>query len=257
MDPKIRTLIVDDEPPAREIIRKMLGEDDEIEVVGECSNGAEALNAIAGKRPDLMFLDIQMPEVDGFELLEACGDRRMPAVIFVTAFNRYAVKAFEVSAVDYLLKPFDHERMAMALKRAKENLRERSDSERSDQVLDLLNRISGNKERLRRFVIKNNGRILLVPAEEVDWIEADGNYLILHRGSERHLIRETLKNLEDRLDPDTFFRIHRSTIVNIDSVKELQKHFNDDHIVLMKDGSELVLSRRYRANLSEKLGASI
>ncbi|QQS42792.1 MAG: LytTR family transcriptional regulator DNA-binding domain-containing protein [Acidobacteriota bacterium] len=252
-----KALIVDDEPPAREIIRRMLAEDEEIEVVGECSNGAEAIEAIAEKGPDLMFLDIQMPEVDGFELLEACGEEKMPAVIFVTAFNRYAVKAFEVSAIDYLLKPFDHERMAMALDRAKTNLRERSDAERSEQLLDLLNRLTGGRERLRRFVIKNNGRILLVPAEDVDWIESDGNYLILHCGNDRHLIRETLKNLEERLDPETFFRIHRSTIVNIDSVKELQKHFNDEHVVLMRSGKELILSRRYRGKLGEKLGAAI
>ncbi|MCO6510671.1 MAG: LytTR family transcriptional regulator DNA-binding domain-containing protein [Aridibacter famidurans] len=252
-----KALIVDDEPPAREIIRRMLEEDDEIEIAGECSNGAEAIEAIAETGPDLMFLDIQMPEVDGFELLEACGEEKMPAVIFVTAFNRYAVKAFEVSAVDYLLKPFDHERMAMALERAKSNLRERSDAERSEQVLDLLNRLTGGRERLRRFVIKNNGRILLVPAEDVDWIESDGNYLILHCGNDRHLIRETLKSMEERLDPETFFRIHRSTIVNIDSVKELQKHFNDEHVVLMRSGKELILSRRYRGKLGEKLGASI
>ncbi|REJ79288.1 MAG: response regulator [Acidobacteria bacterium] len=252
-----RALIVDDEPPAREIIRKMLAEDAEIEIAGECSNGAEAIEAIAELKPDLMFLDIQMPEVDGFELLEACDGEKMPAVIFVTAFNRYAVKAFEVSAVDYLLKPFDHARMALALERAKTDLKEKSNAERSDQVLDLLNRISEGPDRLKRFVIKNNGRILLVPAEDVDWIESDGNYLLLHSGDDKHLIRETLKSMEERLDPELFFRIHRSTIVNIDSVKELQKHFNDEHVVLMKSGKELILSRRYRGKLSEKLGASI
>jgi two-component system LytT family response regulator len=252
----IKVLIVDDEPPAREVIRKMLAEDDDLQVVGECSNGAEALGAIARQAPDLMFLDIQMPEVDGFELLEACGGGKMPAVVFVTAFNRYAVKAFEVSAVDYLLKPFDHERMALAVERAKTNLRERSELERSEQVLDLLNRL-GAGGYLKRFVIKNNGRILLIASEDVDWIEADGNYALLHCGKDRHMIRETLKGLEERLDPERFYRIHRSTIVNIDAVKELHKHFNDDHLVILKDGGELVLSRRYRAKLSERLGASI
>lgn len=254
---KIQALIIDDEPPARSVIRKMLAEDSEIEVVGECSNGIEAINSIQKLSPDLLFLDIEMPEVDGFGLLESFDEEKIPAVIFVTAYNQYAVRAFEVSAIDYLLKPFDHERMAKALEKAKANLRERSDAERSGQVLELLQRLNTKQEALGRFVVKNNGRVLLVPCEEIDWIEASGNYVLLHKRGEKHILRETMKRIEKRLDPDKFSRIHRSTIVNIDSIKELQTHFNGEHLVILKSGTELTLSRRYREKLSQKLKTSL
>lgn len=254
---KIRALIVDDEPHARAVIRKMLAEDADIEVIGECSNGVEAIKAICKLAPDLLFLDIQMPEMDGFALLEAFDESRLPAVVFVTAYDQYAVKAFEISAVDYLLKPFDHERMSLALKRAKANLREHSGADRSEQVIDLLEQLNRQGQTLDRFVIKKAGRVFLLPVEEVDWIEADGNYVSLHSACARHLIRETMKHIEGRLDPRRFVRIHRSTIVNIDRIKELQIHFNEEHLVILKDGTELVLSRRFREKLSQKLGTSI
>lgn len=254
---KIRALIVDDEPPARDVIRKMLSEDSDIEVIGECSNGHEAIQSMDKLSPDLLFLDIQMPEMDGFALLETFDESKMPAVIFVTAYDHYAVRAFEVSAVDYLLKPFDHERMAKALERAKSNLREKSDEDRSHQMLELLKELSTKQQTLERFVIKKNGRVLLVPIEEVDWIEADGNYILLHVGQTTHIIRETMNHLELSLNPQKFVRIHRSTIANIDRVKELQIHFNEEHLVILKDGTELVLSRRYRDKLSQRLGTSI
>ena len=257
MQEKIQALIVDDEPPARSVIRKMLAEDADVEIVGECSNGIEAIKSIEKLSPDLLFLDIEMPEMDGFGLLESFDEGRMPAVIFVTAYNQYAVKAFEVSAVDYLLKPFDHERLAKALEKAQANLHERSDAERSEQVLDLLQQLNSKQETLDRFVIKKNERVLLVPSEEIDWIEANGNYVLLHAGRAKHILRETMKRIEKRLDPNKFLRIHRSTIVNIDSIKELQTHFDGEHLVILKSGTELTLSRRYREKLSNKLGASI
>lgn len=257
MTNRIQALIIDDEPPARAVIRRMLADDQEIEVVGECSNGNEAISMIAEYSPDLLFLDIQMPEVDGFALLERMSEAKTPAVIFVSAFDQYAAKAFEVSAVDYLLKPFDHDRMATALERAKANLRDRSDDERSGQLVELLRNLSAREKFLDRFVIKNNGRILLVPVEEVDWIEACGNYVVLHTSSAKHIVRETMKRLEVRLDPHRFLRIHRSSIVNINRIKELQVHFGDEHLVILDNGAELTLSRRYRECLSERLGTSI
>ena len=257
-DLKLRALIVDDEPPARAILRQMLKDDPEVEIIGECANGKEALIALTAKSPDLLFLDIQMPEMDGFALLEALDSGQMPTVIFVTAYDRYAVRAFEVAAVDYLLKPFNHARLAKALRRAKSDLRDRSGADRSRQVIELLRQINARAEYLDRFVIKNNGRTLLVPANEVDWIEADGNYLLLHAGQLTHLLRETLQNLEQRLNPRKFLRIHRSAIVNLDRIKELQAHVNgEDQLVMLKDGSQLTLSRRYREKVSQALGASI
>ncbi|MEZ5344860.1 MAG: LytTR family DNA-binding domain-containing protein [Pyrinomonadaceae bacterium] len=253
----IKALIVDDEPPARSVIRKMVAEDDEIRVVGECSTGIEAIEAIAKLDPDLLFLDIQMPDLDGFELIESLAGEKIPHIIFVTAFDRYAVRAFEVSPVDYLLKPFDHERMEKALEKAKTDLRNKNTKEQNDQVLSLLNQLRQKQDYLERFVIKKNGRVFFLSASDVDWIESDGNYLYLHAGAEKQMIRGTLKNIESRLDPDKFFRIHRSTIVNLDRIKELQVHFNENHVVVLKDGTELILSRRCRDILSKKLGTQI
>jgi len=254
---KIKTLIVDDEPPARSVLRKMLAEDSEIEIIGECSNGLEAINAIEKDSPDLLFLDIQMPEMNGFELIESFTKNDFPTVIFVTAYDQYAVRAFEVSAVDYLLKPFDHERLEKAVEKAKTSLTEKSNDERNEQVLKLLKQLNNESEAFERFIIKNNGRVVFVPVEEVNWIQADGNYLLLHTKNRKHLIRDTMKKVEAKLDSNKFFRIHRSTIVNIDSIKELQVHFNEKLLVVLKDGTELILSRRYRDKLSKKLGASI
>lgn len=257
MTERIKTLIVDDEPPARAVIQKMLADHPEIEVIGECSNGREATSMISLYSPDLLFLDIQMPEMDGFSLLETIVGTKTPAVIFVTAFDQYATKAFDVAAVDYLLKPFDHQRMAVALERAKADLRNRSDDERSDELVELLRNLTAREKLLDRFVIKNNGRILLVPVDEVNWIGACGNYVVLHTSSANHIVRETMKSIELRLDPRKFLRIHRSTMVNISVIKELQVHFGDEHLVILKNGTELALSRRYRERLSEKLGTSI
>lgn len=190
-------------------------------------------------------------------MLAALDETELPAVIFVTAYDQYAVRAFEVAAVDYLLKPFDHERLDKALQRAREEgRREARSAGRLDRMLTLLTQLHARTEYLERFVIKTNGRVLLLPVEEIDWIEAAGNYLALHAGKAEHLIRDTLTNLEQRLDPKKFLRLHRSTMVNLERVKELHVHVNDEEqIVILKNDSQLTLSRRYRDRLSKALGA--
>lgn len=260
MNKTFRALIVDDEPLARSIIRKLLDEIVDVEIIGEASNGLEAVAMLDKHNPDLVFLDVQMPEMDGFAVLEAIEPEKMPAVIFVTAFDQYALRAFDAHAVDYLLKPFDDERFTRAVTRAKVqiNAKTSGDAEQTgQQLLDLLKIINAKNSFLERFVVKNVGRVLLVKASDVDWIEAQDNYVSLHVGKTAHLIRETMQNLETRLDPNRFARIHRSTIVNIDSIKELQFDFNGDQTVLLKDGQKLTLSRRYKQKLSEILGSNI
>ncbi len=254
---KIKVLIVDDEPPARSMIGKLLSDDSEIEIVGECANGVEAIESLDKLRPDLLFLDIQMPELDGFEVLEALDEKKIPEVIFVTAFDHYAVRAFDISAVDYLLKPFDHERMAKALARAKTKLAERRDFARNQDLIKLLKELRSRETKIRRFVVKDRERVLLIPVENIDWIKADGNYLLLHEQEKRHIIRKTMKQIALRLDPEKFVRIHRSTIVNLERVKELHVNFKNQHAVVLKNGTELILSRKYREDLSRRLGMKI
>ncbi|MBC7798537.1 MAG: response regulator transcription factor [Pyrinomonadaceae bacterium] len=260
MNKKFRALIVDDEPLARSIIRRLLDEIPDVEIIGEASNGLEAVVMLDKHNPDLVFLDVQMPEMDGFAALEAIEPEKLPVVIFVTAFDQYALRAFDAHAVDYLLKPFDDERFTKAVTRAKIQINGKNsgDAEQTgQQLLDLLKIINAKNSFLERFVVKNVGRVLLVKASDVDWIEAQDNYVSLHVGKTAHLIRETMQNLETRLDPNRFARIHRSTIVNIDSIKELHFDFNGDQTVLLKDGQKLILSRRYRQKLSDILGSNI
>ena len=251
---KIRTLIVDDEPLGRERIRTLLGGDPDIEIVGECSNGRQAVRAIEKLRPDLLFLDVQMPEMDGFAVLEAVAGDAMPVVIFVTAYDKYAVRAFEVHALDYLLKSFDRERFSSAVHRAKTEVAAGKDRKLDTRLVGLLEDLQARRRRLTRVVIRSGGRISFLRVEEVDWIEAADNYVRLHVGREAHLLRETMQSLAARLDPEKFLRIHRSTIVNLDRIKELQPLFHGDYTVLLRDGTELTLSRGYREKLQEHLG---
>jgi two-component system LytT family response regulator len=251
---KIRTLIVDDEPLGRERIRTLIGDDAEIEVVGECSDGMQAVAAIERTRPDLVYLDVQMPEMDGFAVLDAIADERMPAIIFVTAYDRYAVRAFEVHALDYLLKSFDRERFQDALRRAKEQVRRSQDGLWNDRLTGLLEDLQARQTRLTRLVIRSAGRIFFLRVEDIDWLEAAGNYVSIHVGRESHLIRETLQSIEGRLDPATLLRVHRSTVVNCDRIKELQPLFHGDYVVRLRDGTELTLSRNYREKLAGRLG---
>jgi two-component system LytT family response regulator len=263
MPEKIRTLIVDDEPLARRNLRVLLEKDPQIEIVDECRNGREAVNAINALSPDLIFLDIQMPELDGFDVLARVEPEQIHAIIFVTAFDQYALKAFEVHALDYLLKPFDDERFAFALRRAKSQIEAREINRVSKRLLTLLEERESfggenafaEKSYLTRLMIKASGRVVLLKVCEIDFIEADGNYAKLHVGRKAHLLREKMHDLEGRLDPAKFVRIHRSIIVNLDRIKELHPHFNGDYIVVLEDGRQLRLSRTRRENLEARLKA--
>jgi two-component system LytT family response regulator len=251
----IRALIVDDEPLGRQRIRSLLKDESDLEIVGECGDGREAVAAIRDHQPDLVFLDVQMPGLDGFGVLEAVGPKYMPAVIFVTAHDSHALRAFEVHAVDYLLKPFDRRRLQQALQRARQQIEQREQT--VGQYSALLEDVQSHRRFLDRLVIKSAGRVFFLKTGEIDWIEAAGNYLRLHVGGEVHLLRETMSNLESRLNSGKFLRIHRSTMVNLDRIKELSPLFHGDYRVLLHDGTELTLSRSYRPKLQELLGDSI
>jgi two-component system LytT family response regulator len=261
MSEKIRTLIVDDEPLARRNLRVLLEKDPQIEIVEECRNGREAVKAINTLSPDLIFLDIQMPEMDGFDVLEHVGPEHIQAIIFVTAFDQYALKAFDVHALDYLLKPFDDERFAHALKRAKAQIEAHEINRLSKRLLALLEereseRKVDQQDYLTRLMIKDSGRVRLLKVDEIDFVEADGNYAKLHAGRTTHLLREKMNDLEGRLDPARFVRIHRSIIVNLDRIKEMHPHFNGDYIVVLQDGRQLRMSRTRREHLEARLKIS-
>jgi two-component system, LytTR family, response regulator len=251
----LRTAIADDEPLARKRVRSLLAAEPDIEVVAECHDGRETIAAIARHRPDLLFLDVEMPEVDGFGVLEQVGPENMPLVIFVTAYDHYAVKAFEANALDYLLKPFDEERFSKALARARIELQHARNG-RTRQLSNLLTDVGKNKERSKgfdRLVIRSSGRIIFLNTQEVDWIEAAANYVRIHTGSESYLFRETMASLEARLDPRRFMRIHRSTIVNVEKIRELHPCNNGEYIVVLRSGKELSLSRSFRHRLQQFL----
>jgi two-component system, LytTR family, response regulator len=249
----IRTLIVDDEPPSRRRVRDLVAEDPEFVVVGECGDGAEAVAFLKEKPCDLVFLDVQMPGLDGLGAARQMAGEGAPAVIFVTAYDCYALPAFEVHAVDYLLKPFDRNRFHRALAWAKAGIR-RDRGEAAAGLPATLAEPSGGRKPLERVTIKTGGRIYLLRTNDIDWVEAAGNYLRLHSAGKTHSLRETMNNMEARLDPDRFWRIHRSTIVNVDRIRELQPLFHGDYVVLLKDGTELALSRTYRRNLPGLFG---
>lgn len=262
MPERIKTIIVDDEPLARRNLRLLLESDPQIEILGECRNGKEAVKAIESMRPDLIFLDIQMPEMDGFDVLERVGAEHVQAIVFVTAFDQYALKAFEVHALDYLLKPYDDLRFTQALQRAKSQIETREITKVSKRLLALLEeresqKVSSTRRTtyLTRLMIKLANRVVLLRVDEIDWIEADGNYAKLHVGKKAHLLREKMQDLETQLDPERFVRIHRSIIVNLERIKELHPHFNGDYIVVLEDGSQLKLSRSRRENLESRLRA--
>lgn len=256
---KIKTIIADDEPLAREKIRNLLEEDPDIELIGEFSDGIETVAAIQEQQPDLVFLDVQMPELDGFGVLEALSESHLPTLIFVTAYDQYALRAFEVHALDYLLKPFDRERFQKALHRAKEQMQKEKSGEVNEKLLTLLEDLksekSNNHERkfLDRLVIKAGGRVTFLKTEEIDWIEAAGNYVRLYIGKDSHLLRDTMNNIQTKLDPEKFLRIHRSTILKIDRIKELQPWYHGEYVVTLENGKQLTSSRSYRHKLSELL----
>ena len=251
---KIRTLIVDDEPLARERLVDMLVGDKEVEIVGECGNGLTAVAAIDGYKPDLIFLDVQMPELDGFGVLEAIEEK--PVIVFVTAYDQYALRAFEVHALDYLLKPFDRERFDKALQRAKHQIARERAGAVNQELVTLLADLKARPKPLERLVIKAGGRVFFLRVDEIDWIEAAANYVKLHVGRESHLLRETINGLAARLDSGKFLRIHRSIIINLERVKELQPWFHGDYVVIMQNGTQLTSSRNYREQLRKLLGKS-
>jgi two-component system LytT family response regulator len=252
--PGIRVLLVDDEPLARDMLREMLQGDPQVEIVGESCNGREALEAIRAKTPDLIFLDVQMPEMGGFELLASLGKGKIPYVIFVTAYDQYAVRAFEVQALDYLLKPFDQERFDVSWQRARAQLLRDRNGGMDQRILSLLEELKAGNKYLERLVIKAGGRIYFLETSEIDWIEAEGNYVSVHSARKAHLLRETISSLEGQLDPKKFLRIHRSSIVRLDFIQELQPWFHGEYRVILQDGTQLTLSRNHRDKLQEALG---
>ena len=237
---RIRTLIVDDEPPARANLRVLLRRDQEVDIVAECGSGAEALREIRSKKPDLVFLDVQMPECDGFDVLELLGAELPPAIIFVTAYDQYALRAFEAGALDYLLKPFDNARFDRALARAKERIAHANSA----------------AKKAERFAIKSTGQVSFVNIAEIDWIEAADYYACLHVGAKSHLLRRSMAELEEDLDPRVFCRIHRSAIVNLERIQALELREDGEHEVLLSDGTRLRMSRRYRKELQSRMGVS-
>jgi len=238
---KIRTVIVDDEPLARSNLIVLLRLDPEIEIVSECGSGVDAPREIRTARPDLLFLDVQMPECDGFDVLEFLGKDVPAAIIFVTAYDQYALRAFEAGALDYLLKPFDNARFDRALSRAKEKIAQGK----------------GSPKKLQRLTVKSAGQVAFVSLSEIDWIEAADYYAALHVGEKTHLLRRSMAELEQDLDPATFCRIHRSTIVNLERVRGLKLSEDGDYQVLLENGTELRMSRRYRKQLQSRLGVRV
>ena len=254
----IRTVIVDDEPASRKGMRHLLAADPEIVVVGECSNGLEAVAAIRDSVPDLVFLDVQMPELEGFDVLREVSGERAPTVVFVTACEQYALRAFEARAVDYVVKPFTDERFRQSLHRAKQQVRGAWLEELPQGLSALLPEREPRRPRyLDRLAVRCGGKVTLVPVREIEWIDAEGDRVRIHAGKTWHLLRETMKNLEDRLDDARFVRIHRSTIVNLEKVKELQPFFHGEYVVVLHNGATLKLSRRYRDRLEAHLGRSL
>jgi two-component system LytT family response regulator len=272
----VRVLIVDDEPIARRRMRRLLRLEDDVEVIDDVGSGREAVEAIRRDRPDLVLLDVQMPDLDGFGVVDALGVDQMPPTIFVTAFNEYAVRAFDVHAIDYLLKPFDTDRFRSAFVRARVHLEQRSSAEQGRKIRALLEQVLGQgavdhveqasavqgaaplsvpprHRYVDRLMVKHDGRVFFVKVTDVDWFEAAGNYVRIHTGKVSHLIRETMQRVETQLDPAMFVRIHRAVIVNLDRIRELQPWFAGDYVVILRDGRQLKLSRTYREHLHTRM----
>jgi len=254
---RIRVLVVDDEPLARGMVREMLEADPEAEIMGECSNGRDAISAIKSLSPELIFLDVQMPELGGFDVLEAFKDQHLPRIIFVTAYDQYAVRAFDVHALDYLLKPFDRERFMTAWERAKIHIDKEQLDRRDRRLMALLEELKARPTYIERLVVKTAGRVFFLDVSDIDCIEAEGNYVRVHNGPRSYLLRETISGLASQLDPKKFLRIHRSAIVRLDRIKELQPWFHGEYHVILESGKQLTLSRNYRANLQEAVGNSL
>jgi two-component system LytT family response regulator len=264
MEP-VRALVVDDEKPGRERLRRLLVRDGRVELAGSCAGGAEAIEqvraaAAKGHPIHLLFLDVQMPELDGFgvaaTLVAEMDAELVPAVIFVTAHDEYALRAFDAHAVDYLLKPFDDERFERAVSRAREQIQGRRRAEAGDRLGSLLDELRARNRFIERLVVRSGGRILILRVELIDWIEAASNYVRIHAAGKEFLLRETMTSLESKLDPNDFVRIHRSTIVRVDRIRELEPLFQGDYVVILEDNTRLTSSRGYREKLQELLQGS-
>jgi two-component system LytT family response regulator len=253
----VRVLIVDDEPVVRSGIQRLLQAEPDVTVVGEARHGREALGMITTHAPDVVFLDVQMPEMDGLDVVRALGGTRLPAIVFVTAYDRYAVQAFELHAIDYLLKPFDAERFRAALQRVRHHLAARDSDALAARMTELLAMLRPESGRLTRFLVRVGRKVVLVNADEVEWIEAADNYVQLHTAAGHHLLRETMKNLEKRLDPDAFVRIHRSAMVNLARIAELRPLPSGDYSVRLRSGATVSLSRRYREAFERRVGRAL
>ena len=249
----LRAVIADDEPLARRRVRDLLAEESDVEVVAECEDGIETLRVVPAARPDLLFLDVQMPGLDGFDVLSALDPADRPAIVFTTAYESYAVRAFDEHALDYLLKPLDAARFRDAMARVRQMLATSREGW-SARIAELLARVERREQHLRRIVVKDGGRVFFVETRDVDWLEAAGNYVRLHVGQETHLVRMTMQSIEQRLDPRAFARIHRSIIVNAARVAELQPAFRGEYDVLLKGGTKLRMQRAYHDRLRAALG---
>jgi two-component system LytT family response regulator len=252
----IRAFIVDDEPLAREWLRKLLSEEPGVALAGEARDGREAIAKLEETKPDLLFLDVQMPELDGFDVLRGLDPETLPVVIFVTAYDAHALKAFEVHALDYLLKPFERDRFRVAMERARERCAPRGGEAAAKRLVDLLEARGARARGLDRVAVKTEGVIKLVRLSDVDFIEAAGRYVTLHVGKEQHLVRETMNELEAKLDPVVFARVHRSAIVNLDRVRELRTESHGEVTIVLSDGRTLRWSRSYRERLEALLGTA-
>jgi two-component system LytT family response regulator len=253
----IRTLIVDDEPMARQGLRLLLRGDPGIEIVGEAGSGTEAVAAILEERPDLVFLDIQIPDPNGFQVVAQVAAEHLPAVIFCTAYDQYAIQAFEINAIDYLLKPFSDARFRAALARAKEEMARSESAGLATKLNSLIAQLAAPPPPPDRILLKSGGEIVFLKPEEIEWIEAEGDYMKFHVGGRTHLLRETMARLEAKLDPKRFARIHRSIIVNLHRVKKLMPSFAGEYTVLLEDGTKLRLSRGYHGHVKELLAQTL
>lgn len=251
-----KALIVDDEPRARSILRRLLSADPDFTITAECGNGYDALGAVLEHRPELLLLDVQMPEMDGFEVLRQISAEFLPLIVFVTAYEQYAIRAFEVNALDYLLKPFDEERFAATMSRVKSRLAEGAGHMPGEQILALLKTLKSSNSYIERFVVRLRGRMLLIQAADVDCLQAEDNYVRIHSGTASYLHRETLSNLATKLNPRKFVRVHRSALVNVNKIREVLLHDGEYQLVLM-NGSRVGLSRTYRDDFFVKINCGV
>jgi len=260
--PAVRTIIADDEHLARKKLRLLLGSEPGVQVIAECQDGQQTIDAVKAHKPDLLLIDIRMPDLDGFQVLGRVAPDEMPVVVFTTAYDQFAIRAFEAHALDYLLKPFDGERLHHAIERARAELLKSHNRDLTSRILDLLAKnaepkIKSSRQADDRMVIRAGGKVVFLDVKEIDWIEAAANYVKLNVGKDSYLLREGIGSISERLDPDRFVRIHRSVIVNVRKIKELQPCESGEYIAVLKNGKELSCSRGYRTQLQRLIGKNL